>query len=477
MKHYKIWMVVCLSILMLGSQGALAADQLPVESPLTIDRAVELALNHSLRYQVAVKDVEVARFKAEQAQTGYRPKITFGAGITVFNEVPDLVEVGRKLAALNNGLAAWAKAMGADPENSAAPGYQLLAQQLKAAELPDDGLTYYGVKLRLEQPLYTGGKLTALNRQAQANIDYAKANLAVAEANLIFEVKKAYYTVLNTEALAETLQQAVHSMENHHQEAKAYYKAGMVAELDVLRAEVKLADLRQKKLAADNGVQMARSYLNFIMGIPLNSQYTLAPAEPAVAPAHDLAESKQLALKSRSEILSAQARVRLAKEGLAITESARKPLVALFAEGQHQSTDITEGKPDLSLGVVASFQLYDGGMVKYQTAEAQKVVEQAELAEKLTLQAVELEVEQAYINLVNCQEAVVVAEKGLAQAEETVRMASLAYQAGLGSSLERIDAETGLTQAKNNYHQAVGNYQIALAQYQKALGISKEGLQ
>ena len=115
-------------------------------------------------------------------------------------------------------------------------------------------------------------------------------------------------------------------------------------------------------------------------------------------------------------------------------------------------------------------------MAKHQAAEAQKVIEQAELAEKLTVQAVELEVEQAYTNLMNCREAVVVAEKGLVQAEETLRMASLAYQAGLGSSLERIDADTGLTQARNNYHQAMGNYQIALAQYQKALGISKEGL-
>lgn|GEM_PF-1315337 len=474
MKRLMMWMVLCCSILMLGSRGALAADQLLLESPLTIERAVELALNHSLRYQVAVKDVEIARFKAEQAHTGYLPKITFGAGVTVFNEVPDLVEIGRKLAALNNGLAAWAQLMGQYSQDSQL--YQLLAQQLKMAEPPDDGLTYYGVKLRLEQPLYTGGKLTALNRQALANIDYAKANLAAAEANLIYEVKKAYYTVLNLEALAETLQQAVHSMENHHREAKAYYQAGMVAELDVMRAEVKLADLRQKKLAADNGVQMARSYLNFIMGIPLDSQYVLAPAEPVTAPKYDLAESKQLALKSRSEVLAAQAKVRLAKEGLAIAESARKPLVALFAEGQHQSTEFLEGKPDLSFGIVASFQLYDGGMAKHQAAEAQKVIEQAELAEKLTVQAVELEVEQAYTNLMNCREAVVVAEKGLVQAEETLRMASLAYQAGLGSSLERIDADTGLTQARNNYHQAVGNYQIALAQYQKALGISKEGL-
>ncbi|HOP75562.1 MAG TPA: TolC family protein [Bacillota bacterium] len=444
MKRLMMWMVLCCSILMLGSRGALAADQLLLESPLTIERAVELALNHSLRYQVAVKDVEIARFKAEQAHTGYLPKITFGAGVTVFNEVPDLVEIGRKLAALNNGLAAWAQLMGQYSQDSQL--YQLLAQQLKMAEPPDDGLTYYGVKLRLEQPLYTGGKLTALNRQALANIDYAKANLAAAEANLIYEVKK------------------------------AYYQAGMVAELDVMRAEVKLADLRQKKLAADNGVQMARSYLNFIMGIPLDSQYVLAPAEPVTAPKYDLAESKQLALKSRSEVLAAQAKVRLAKEGLAIAESARKPLVALFAEGQHQSTEFLEGKPDLSFGIVASFQLYDGGMAKHQAAEAQKVIEQAELAEKLTVQAVELEVEQAYTNLMNCREAVVVAEKGLVQAEETLRMASLAYQAGLGSSLERIDADTGLTQARNNYHQAVGNYQIALAQYQKALGISKEGL-
>ena len=136
-------------------------------------------------------------------------------------------------------------------------------------------LDYYGYSLILEQPLYTGNKLGALNKQAKANEGYAKANLDAANHNLVYEVKKSYYTVITAQQFVETMQQAVSSMEDHVKEADAYYKAGIVPKLDVMRAEVKLTDLKQKLLMAQNGLVLAKMALNFTLGVNLEKDYAV----------------------------------------------------------------------------------------------------------------------------------------------------------------------------------------------------------
>jgi outer membrane protein len=437
---------------------------------LTVDQAVELAIQNNLQRKMAEGEVAIAGDKAAQAKAGYKGNLTLSGGISQLNDQPDLVKLGRNLAELNKGLYKLVGGLVQTTGGASSPFYSSY-QDMSIEEGPDDGLTYYGINLRYELPLYTGGKLEALNRQAQANQAYTRYNLETVEQELIFTVKKAYYVVLQTRQSRETLNEAVKSMENHLREAQLYYEAGMVPQLDVMRAEVKLADLRQKQLMVNNGLETAQVYLDFVLGVDQGNRYELVDQMEYTPYGKDLEAAKQTALENRSELKAIRTKVQMAEEAVTVVKSGNKPIVALVAEGGEKTTrPFNSDDLDLSLSLVATLKLTDGGMVKNRIAEAEKVVRQAKTGEEQLTRAIKLEVEQAYRNLQNALETIAVARKVLNQAQETVRMAEVSYKEGLSTSLERIDAETGLTQAKNNYNQAVSNYQIALAQLEKAIG-------
>jgi outer membrane protein TolC len=451
---------LAVAIAILGLGPVCLAESKPAQN-LTVDQAVQIAMANSLQRQLAQGDVRTAQAKAGQAASAYGPQVTLSGAYNHLNDPPDIVTVGRGLAQLNNGLYNYFNRLGYGSQNP-----------FSLEELPDDGLNYYGLQIHLAQPLYTGNKLTAANKQAQANEANARANLAAAENGLVMEVKKAYYTVLFTQRLEVTMEEAVASMEHHLAEANSYYKAGMVPKLDVMRAEVKLADLRQKQLLAQNNLNLARSAFNFVLGVDLSTVYVLNDQMSSAPLPQDLSSCQARALQNRPELEAAHAKVEMARQAVVIAKSGKKPTVALVVDG-HKIEPNNEA-PSLTVGVVATMKLYDHGLVDKQVAEAESVLQQANTGRELLERGVKLEVEQAYRNAEAALAAIQVAEKSLAQAQETLRMVEISYQAGLSTSLERIDAEVGLTQAKNNYSQALSMYNIALAQLDRAMGKGKE---
>jgi outer membrane protein TolC len=467
-KKVSQWILMLAIILSISGIGTCFASS-GEEQVLTLDQAVGIAMENSLQRQIAQGEVAIAQDKLKQAQSGYWPKLTLEGGYTHYSEVPTNVKLATEMAKMNNGMDQLASLLATTYAGTPyANYYNALASKISPVDLPDQSLNYYGWDLVLEQPLYTGNKLTALNKQAKANQGFARANLSAADQSLVFEVKKAYYTVISTQHLVETMQQAVESMENHVKEADAYCRAGMVAKLDVKRAEVKLADLKQKLLMAQNGLELANMALNFTMGVSLETKYQLVDNVKYEPFQMDLQTCQEKALANRPEVSAIQARVEMAKQNLEIARSAGRPLVAIRAK--HEDFKPYNPDPENQIGVVATMKLIDGGQIHNQVKEAEEVVKQAEAAQELTNRAIRLDVEQAYRNLQVALQTIQVAEKSLDQAQETLHMAVVSYKAGLSSSLERIDAEVGMTQAKTNYTQALSMYNIALAQLQKAIG-------
>jgi outer membrane protein len=449
----------------LNSNFARAAN---VTQTLALEQAIRIAMENSLQRRLAEGEVAIAGDKLAEAKSGYYPKLMLSGGYYHYNEVPPNVQLATKLAEMNNGMVDWAAYLKSTGNPTLAALGASLLSGMQTVDIPDQNLNYYGYSLVLQQPLYTGNRLTALNKQAKANQGYAKANLDAAEHSLVYEVKKAYYTVISAQQSVETMQQAVKSMEDHVKEAEAYRKVGIVAKLDVKRAEVKLADLRQKSLMAQNGLELAKMALNFTMGVDLSSNYIFVADDQYEPFELELQTCQEKALNNRPEIIAVKAKVEMAKENVEIAKSAARPLIALQAKKEDFQPYGSE--PSEQIGIVASMNLLDGGLVKHQVNEAREVLKQAQTAQELISRAVLLDVQQAYQNLQLALQTITVAEKSLDQAQETVHMADVSYKAGLGTSLERIDAEVGLTQAKTNYTQALSMYHIALAQLQKAIG-------
>lgn len=446
MKHI-CTIVLAVLVFALGTTCPAVADSPP---ELTADRAVEIAMENSLSRKLATADVDMAQDRVGQALSAFGPVVTLDGGIYRYDDQPSLVQLEEGLVQLNNALSA------------------LTSGQISTLDMPDDSRTYYGMAVELTQPVYTGGRLTAVKKMAEAGRDSARHDLKTADQDLALAVKKAYFTVLLTRQMTRALDDAVASMVIHVNEAEAYHLMETVPRLDVLRAREKLADLKQQQLLATNNFALARTSLNFTMGVDLSTRYTFGGQPPLGSLPGSLDALVQEALARRPELAAMDAKIRMAEDQVALARSGHLPTVALV--GSAHKFEPENQDPSAEIGLVASLKLYDHGMVSHSVALARHELQKAKTARTQIERGIRLKVEQAFRNAQAARESVQVAQSSLATAKETLEAARTRYQVGLSTSLERLDAEVSLTRARTNHIRALSMYNISVSELERALG-------
>ncbi|MBD2207612.1 pentapeptide repeat-containing protein [Calothrix sp. FACHB-1219] len=87
---------------------------------------------------------------------------------------------------------------------------------------------------------------------------------------------------------------------------------------------------------------------------------------------------------------------------------------------------------------------------------------------------IRLEVEQLYISLESSLESIQITNVALERARETLRLARLRFQAGVGTQTDVIQAENTLTISENNRVQSIVNYNQSLASLIRAISSDNE---
>ncbi len=431
-----------------------------------VDEVVKLAINNNLQIKIVEDDIKINNDKKGQTLALYKPKLKLSGGYIHFNETPDIVQVANSLIKLNNGVDLIASGLA-----SMNPAFSTAASQLNQTEYKDDGLNYSSVKLSFEQPLYTGGKITAVNKQVDISIDISELEKKKSISDITFETKKAYYNVVLAKRTLNTVNEIYKDVEKHLSEANSYYKAGIVSELDVMRAKAKLSEVKQKIVQAENAVDISKAYLNFVIGKDLPKDFepneTIIPTN--LNESYEDIENK--ALENRIELKIYEKKSELAKENKKVISSQKKPVVAIQGEYKYEGTDLTEEDPQWQIGIVGSWNIYTGGSTSSQLDEASSTIGKVQNGIELAKSSIKIDVKKAYLDMVNSVESIKVAEQTLTQATEANRMASVSYSTGYGSSMEKMDAEAFLEQAKNTYDNAINQYIVAKYNLEKATGM------
>ena len=123
------------------------------------------------------------------------------------------------------------------------------------------------------------------------------------------------------------------------------------------------------------------------------------------------------------------------------------------------------------IGAKASWSLWDGGATQNKVKVASDTLEKAKEANLAAVDSVLLSVQKAYLNLRSAEQTIQSTQTAVAQGQESFRIATLRYRAGVGTNLDVLDAETKLTTARNNYVQALYNYNISIAALEQLTGV------
>lgn len=338
---------------------------------------------------------------------------------------------------------------------------------------PTNELTSYSTTLRLTQPIYAPSTWASWKKSKLSKQRMAK-NLEKQKQTLMFQLKSAWFELLKEQVLNKQAHESLKRLQQHRQNAEAFYASGKIWRNDVLQAQVRVSRGEQDVFAANNRLALAKSRINLLLNrsitLPLNPVGGLTWRD-FEKPFEQLL--KQAAI-NRLEIKQSEIDIAIAKYDRDIAESKRLPTVNLSissgATSSHFDYQRSATQTIASLSVNWNFWAWGQTNKEVDAADAQIQIE------NLTLQQRKMEVlsevQSAYLTVMESKKSLAVSEQALKQSQENFRVSQIRYKEQLGSSNDVLDAQDLLTQTQSSRVSALSRYLTAIAELDLAVGKS-----
>jgi outer membrane protein TolC len=260
-------------------------------------------------------------------------------------------------------------------------------------------------------------------------------------------------------------------MEEHRQQVSELLAAQKAARVDLLRTQVRLADLRQQIVAEENVLAVEKRALANLLGLEEGGgRLTLAGDLVFEEVSWEAEELYREALAGRSDYLGAEAELAAREKRVAIARADYRPTVSLRGSYGLRTTLEAEQEDVGALGVVMSLPLFEGGRRGARVREELANVRAArERLRGLRLQ-IRQEIETAALNIDASTVRIEATRTAIDEAQEGLRIERLKYELGEGSITDVFDAQAALLQTETNYYRALADFRTALAQVDLATG-------
>lgn len=438
-------------VCILAVSPLLAEQDLPQGTlELSLARAVEIALQPegSARIALAEESIRLAEIRRRQAAAAFMPRID--GSLQDRNQTVNLRTFGFDFAGATVPIPGFAFPSFVGP------------------------FSVLDLRASVQQPVLDFSMLRR-HRAARGGIDVARAERDVARDSVATQVARAYLAALRTEEALRAAQANVALSEALVASAQSHRDAGVGTGIEVTRAQVQLANDRQRLTLAENERRRAILQLLRVMGLDLATPVKLTGSlayQPVDTAA--LETSLNLARSRRSELLAQQQREQLAHLNLSSVEAERFPTLAAFGDyGSIGRQDIGV-RPTRTFGITLTVPLFDGGRRRERREESIALLRQEQIRTRDLRDQVELEVRLALDSLRSAAEQVETAREGLALAQNEVEQARRRYEAGVAVPLEVTDAQTRLDRARDNQVAALYNYHLARLELAAATGTIEE---
>jgi outer membrane protein TolC len=349
--------------------------------------------------------------------------------------------------------------------------------QLEPQSINFDGISFptqqadFGFfNLTLNQTLYDFGRADARYRRAVHLREAAAKDYAGREKDIFLQVIEAYYGIMERAKLLWAAEDEIKQRNEHLRVARNLYEQGVVTRNDLLQAELKLADSKQRQLDAANRVDNGWLVLNYLTGQPADFRAELEQmsAMEKIAPEESSAEQ---AFAGRPEIAALKMAVQASEAEVEESKSNFYPeIYAQLGVDYVQNSKVQE-QAIYSATVGLRVNLFEGFATTARQRQAVQNRSRSEERLRLLEAQIRLELQMAKNDAGVAAQQIKTIEQAIQQGEENLRINQDRYSAQVGTATEVVDAQTLLTQIRTDYYRAVYSYQVAQARVKKALGI------
>jgi multidrug efflux pump subunit AcrB/outer membrane protein TolC len=326
----------------------------------------------------------------------------------------------------------------------------------------------------ISQPLYTGGRLHNAQAIQESGLDATRLDLERERQQLQYRVVEVFYNALLQQQGVGVAEEQIRLAETQLGLANARYEAGTVARLDVLQAQVELANAKARRIRMRAEVDAAVQAVRTVLSLPQGQALTLVGTldEGREIPGR---EALDVALPSRPDLRAFNARRDQADYSSRLASGEWKPSLAFRGNVQFQEDNVSKAfgsdNQSYTFGVALQVPLMaaPGASARRSVAEAQK--RQAQHGLNASTDQARLELETAWTALQAAAEVVSTQQAALELARESVQIAEVSYENGVITSAELNDAQVRLLETEWNLLQAKFARIIAAARAKVSAGV------
>jgi outer membrane protein len=348
------------------------------------------------------------------------------------------------------------------PEVNASAGLTSFAHQPTAVfgtfSVPTSEISYPAYSLSVEQTLYDFQKNASRYKASMLGVDIKSIDTGRIRNIVGLSFAVSYFDLLESNRMVDVAEREVERVKSHLKDTKNLYEQGVVTKNDVLQAQVRLADSRQRLIAAKNVSALNASQINNFLLRPLNSSVQPEDVDPSLLESRavfDLEKAWDAALQARPELKIVDATLKAQD----FQEKAQKAdyLPKFFVKGEYDYMDnrymLHEGNASVLFGV--SINLYKGGSTKAEVAKIEFGKERLREQRNQLVDEIKLEVKKYILDSETAKERVSATKDAVKQAEENLRIDRVKYTEGVGTATDVLDAVTLLTVAETNYYRSL----------------------
>jgi outer membrane protein TolC len=426
----KLKILTVITFLILTESGIAYADG---EKTLTLNECIDIALKQSPLIKSSNLDIEVSREALNISKGSLFPRLDLSA--SYFKENQDIPYIP--------------------------------AQSPKIQPKFSDQV--YSWNLNLRMPIYEGGRLAGQVNISEIEKVIQSSRNEFTIQDLIANVTNTFNKILQLKKVKDANIKSVEALERQKKNVELLVKAERAAEVELLRVDVQLASEMQNLIKTDEAISRLMNTLALFMGVDVRDirdvTGSLRAKEKIVV------ENVDVLLTSRPDIVALSKKVEQSKIRIDVVSSKRYPSVSLIGNyGNRAGAGFNQREEVWEAGVIASINLFDAGIISAEVRREKALYQKAEEELRYAKLKARVEVDNALSLLREAEQKLTVAEKAVAQSEETLRIEELKYRAGAGTITDVLLSESAMSLANANYYQTLYDYNSAITELKKATG-------
>ena len=401
-----------------------------------MEQAIDLSLSNSKEMKISEKNLDISKLNVNKAIKNALPSVTYAGAYTV-----------------------------GEHER------QILTQSERDRVNKKRGYTQ---NLKLTQPLFTGGAVTAGIKGAKAYENIASYSYLQSKIKNRLDTIKIFSDIINAQRNLEALKYSEGILLKRYQKQEEQLKLRLITKTDVLQTEYSIEDIRAQMINIKNVIDTNMEKLYIRTGINKSEPLNLIPFDIPNNFSEKINLNSDLK-QAINESLSAK----LAEEQVKVASATRMAAVgdllpkvnafASYGTGERTTFERSYKDGEWTGGIEVSWKVFSFGsdLDNYRVAKLQE--EQEELKETSTKENIEINVRGAYLNVLSLEKQIASQSKALEAAKVNFELNQEKYDAGLISTVDYLDFENTYRRARIAYNKVLLDYYYAFETYRSLL--------